>query len=309
MKNKSIKVIVTGGAGFIGSHLTDELIKEGFDVHIIDNLSTGKKDNINPKAKLHNLDIRDLRKIVPVFNGAKYVFHLAALPRIQLSIENPKETHEINVDGTLNVLLASKECGVEKVIYSASSSAYGNQKKLPLKENFSACPLNPYGLQKYIGEEYCRIFSAIFGLKTVSLRYFNVYGPRMSSKGSYLAVFTVFLNQIKDGKPMTIFGDGEQTRAFTHVRDVVRADILAAKSKKTGNGEVINICSSKCYSVNDIAKMIGGKTKRLDPRIGEIKKSFGDNRLAKRILGWEPKVGLEEGIEELKDIFLGKNRK
>ncbi len=304
MKDKSKKVIVTGGAGFIGSYIVSSLIKKGYDVHVIDNLSTGKKEKVHPKAVFHKKDIRDLKNILPIFKGAKYVFHLAALPRIQLSINDPKTTHNININGTLNVLLASKESKVEKVIYSASSSAYGNQKKLPLKENFPARPLNPYGLQKYIGEEYCRIFTEIYGLKTVSLRYFNVYGPGMSDKGSYLAVFAVFLNQVKNKKPMTIFGDGKQTRSFTHVRDVVRANILAAKSNKTGNGEIINICSSKYYSVNEIAKMIGGKIDYLPQRIGEIKKSFGDNGLAKKLLGWKPKESFKEGISELKKVYL-----
>jgi UDP-glucose 4-epimerase len=304
MKHKSTKVIVTGGAGFIGSHVVAGLIENGYNVHVIDNLSTGKKEKIHPKAVFHKKDIRDLKNILPIFKGAKYVFHLAALPRIQLSIDDPKTAHEINVDGTLNVLLASKESNVKKVIYSASSSAYGNQKKLPLKESFRACPLNPYGLQKYIGEEYCRIFTEIYGLKTVSLRYFNVYGPGMSDKGSYLAVFAVFLNQVKNGKPMTILGDGKQTRSFTHVRDVVSANILAVESNKTGGGEVINICSSEYYSVNEIAKMIGGKINYISPRIGEIKKSFGDNGLARKLLGWVPKENFKEGIEELKKIYL-----
>jgi UDP-glucose 4-epimerase len=304
MKDKSTKVIVTGGAGFIGSHIVSGLIKEGYNVHVIDNLSTGRKEKINSKAVFYKKDIRDLKSILPIFKGAKYVFHLAALPRIQLSIDDPKTTHETNVNGTLNVLIASKESKVEKVIYSASSSAYGNQKKLPLKENFPACPLSPYGLQKYIGEEYCRIFTEIYGLKTVSLRYFNVYGPGMSDKGSYLAVFAVFLNQVKNKKPMTILGDGEQTRSFTHVRDVVRANILAAKSNKTGSAEVINICSSKFYSVNEITKMIGGKVNYLPKRIGEIKKSFGDNSLAKKILEWKPEEDFKKGIDELKEIYL-----
>ena len=304
MPKKSIKVIVTGGAGFIGSHLTLALIKSGYDVHVIDNISTGKKEKVHRKAIFHKKDISNLKSIFPIFKGAKYVFHLAALPRIQLSIDDPKATHDSNVNGTLNVLICAKEYGTEKLIYSASSSAYGNQKIFPLKENFPARPLNPYGLQKYIGEEYCRIFAEIYGLKTVSLRYFNVYGPGMSDNGSYPAVFVVFLNQIKKGKPITIFGDGKQTRSFTHVMDVVRANILAMKSKKVGKGEILNICSSKHYSVNEIAKMIGGGAVYLSERKGEIKKSFGDNNLAKKLLEWEPKVDFKKGVEELKKIYL-----
>src|SRR3989344_4661320 len=308
MAKKSTKVIITGGAGFIGSHLVSALIKNGCEVNVIDNLSTGRNEKVHPKAVFHKKDVRDLKSILPIFKGAEYVFHLAALPRVQLSIDDPKTTYEINVTGTLNVLLASKEAGVKKVIYSASSSAYGNQKRLPLKENFPARPLSPYGLQKYVGEEHCRIFSEIYGLKTVSLRYFNVYGPGMSDKGSYMAVFAVFLDQVKNGKPMTVLGDGEQTRSFTHVRDVVRANILAAESNKTGGGEVINVCSSEYYSVNEIAKMIGGDVDYLPPRIGEIKKSFGNNSLAKKLLGWEPKEDFKKGMEELKKfIWRGKH--
>lgn len=304
MSNKSTKVVVTGGAGFIGSHLVSELIRIGYEVYVIDNLSTGRKENINPLVKFYKLDIRNLDKIKPVFKNAKYVFHLAALPRVQLSIDDPKTTNEVNVGGTLNVLLASKESEVEKVVYSASSSAYGNQKSLPLKEDFPARPLSPYGLQKYIGEEYCRIFSEIYGLKTVSLRYFNVYGPGMSDKGSYRPVFVIFLCQVKNRKPMAVFGDGKQTRSFTNVRDVVSANILAMKSDNVGSGEAINICSSRYYSVGEIAEMIGGKIDYLPPRNGEIKKSFGDNGLAKKLLGWVPKEDFKKGIEELKRIYL-----
>ena len=307
MKNKmdnKIKVIVTGGAGFIGSNLSRELIDRGFNVHIIDNLSTGNKNKIPAGAIFHKANITDLKKIKPIFREARFVFHLAALPRVQLSIDDPITTNNINVTGTLNVLMAAQEAQVEKLIYSASSSAYGNQTKLPLKENFSAMPLSPYGLQKHIGEHYCRIFSSVYGLKTVALRYFNVYGPGMSDKGSYLAVFAVFLNQKNKGQPLTIVGDGKQTRSFTNVKDVVRANILAMQSNKVGQGEVINICSEKAYSVNEIAKIIGGPIIYLPERGGEIKYSQGDTSLAKKLLRWESRITLEEGIAELKKIYL-----
>lgn len=303
MVKRRAKVVVTGGAGFIGSNLVDALIKKGFDAHIIDNLSTGKKENVNPKAKFHNLDIRDLEKIKPVFDGARYVFHMAALPRIQTSVADPKATNEINVGGTLNVLLAARDAGVKRLIYSASSSAYGNQKENIMREKTRAKPISPYGLQKYVGEEYCRIFSLIYGLETVSLRYFNVYGPRMSEKGSYLPVFSVFLKQKKEGRPMEIWGDGEQTRSFTHVRDVVRADILAMKSKLVGQGEVINVCASRAYSINKIAEFMGGESKHLPQPKGEIRHSRGDASLAKKMLGWKSQIKLEEGIEEINKVF------
>ena len=300
---KKTKVIVTGGAGFIGSHLTDALVKEGFEVHVIDNLVAGKKENINPKAKFHKLDIRNYEEIKPLFKGVDYVFHLAALPRVQFSIENPIETNETNVGGTLNVLKASHEMGVKKVIYSASSSAYGDQDKLPLRENLPAQPKSPYGLQKYIGELYCRVWSQVYGLPTVSLRYFNVYGPRNNPDGAYALVIAKFLRQRKSGKPMTITGDGRQTRDFTSVHDVVRANILAMRSSKVGGGEVINIGAGKNQSINKIAELIGGPVKYIPARF-EPHDTLADNSLAKKLLGWKPEVSIEEGIAELK-IFAG----
>src|SRR3989338_4208256 len=241
VRQNSPRVIVTGGAGFIGSNLVDALVERGFDVHIIDNLYGGKRENINKKAKFHLLDIVDLESIKPVFKGADYVFHLAALPRVQYSIENPTITNKANVEGTLNVLIASYEARVKIVIYSASSSAYGDQKTMPLKESMPASPKSPYGLQKYLGELYCRTWSQVYGLHTVSLRYFNVYGPRNNPDGAYALVIAKFFKQRINGEPMTITGDGKQTRDFTNVKDVVLANILAMESKKVGNGEVMNI--------------------------------------------------------------------
>ena len=306
MKNKmnnKIKVIVTGGAGFIGSNLVDELIKQSFEVHTIDNLATGKKENINPKAKFHKADIRDLEKIKPIFTGAKFVFHLAAMPRVQVSIENPNLTNEVNVNGALNVLIAAGDAKVKRVIYSASSSAYGNQNVFPLKESFPARPLSPYGLQKYIGELYCALFSEIYKLETVSLRYFNVYGARLGTTGSYPLVIGKFLTQRKAGEPLTITGDGKQSRDFTHVYDVVKANLLASQSSRVGHGEVINIGGGHDYSVNQVAKLIGGAVKFIEPRI-EPRRTLADISLAKKLLGWQPTIQLEEGIKELKKIYL-----
>lgn len=293
------KIIVTGGAGFIGSHLVDAFIKRGFEVLVIDNLSTGKKEYVNSKAIFFEVDLRDLEKIRPIFKGVDFVFHLAALPRIPLSIERPIETNEINIKGTLNALQASREAGVKKFIYASSSSVYGNQTVLPMKEDAICQPLNPYALQKYVGELYCKIFSEIYKLPTVSLRYFNVYGPRQPEVGSYVPVIGIFLKQKQEGKPLTITGDGNQTRDFTHVLDVVEANILAMESKKVGKGEVINIGTGKNYSINEIAKMIGGKTTYIPPRPGEMRHTLADITLAKKLLGWEPKIKLEEGIKKL----------
>ncbi len=311
---RKIKVVVIGGAGFIGSHLTDALIARGFDAHVIDNLSGGKKENINPKAVFHNADIRNPEEIKPIIKGAIYVFHLAALPRVQYSIEHPVETNEVNVGGTLNVLIAAKEGGVRRVVYSASSSAYGDQparttgivqsggKTMPLTETMIPKPKSPYGLQKYIGEQYCRVWNDVYELEAVSLRYFNVYGPRMNPNGAYALAIGKFLKQRKEGKPLTIWGDGTQTRDFTHVRDVVRANLLAAESKKVGKGEVFNIGAGRNFSINQLAKLIGGSVIHEPPRL-EPHDTLADNSLAQRLLGWKPEVMLEEGIKELKKEY------
>lgn len=296
-------MVVTGGAGFIGSHLADALIERGFDVRIVDNLSGGKMERVNPKAEFIEGDIRNMETVNKAMEGFDYVFHLAALPRVQFSIQNPRETHDVNVNGTVNLLIAAKDCGIKKFIYSASSSAYGEQKTMPLNEGMKANPISPYGLQKYIGELECAVFSRVYGLPTVSLRYFNVYGPRFEADSPYSLVIGRFLKQRKEGKPMTIVPDGEQTRDFTHVRDVVNANILAMLSEKVGKGEVLNIGAGNNYSVNKIAAMIGGPVVYIEPRL-EPKHTLADNRKAKELLGWEPKVVLEDGIEELKKQWI-----
>ncbi|MDD5589868.1 MAG: SDR family oxidoreductase [Candidatus Portnoybacteria bacterium] len=296
-KNSEI-ALVTGGAGFIGSNLVDKLIEENFKVVVIDNLSNGKKEYINPKAEFHKADIRELKSIKKYFRNVDYVFHLAAQPRIQPSIKDPLFSNDNNINGALNVLLAARDARVKKFIYSASSSAYGDQAKMPLKENMAIYPKNPYAAQKYFGEVYCRIFSELYGLKTICLRYFNVYGPRQKEEGAYSTVIAVFLRQKKKGRPMTIVGDGTKRRDFTYVSDVVGANILAAKSD-LGKGEVINIGTGKNFSVNQVAEMIGGKKINIPDRPGESKETLADISLAKKLLGWKPKVNLSEGIQKI----------
>jgi UDP-glucose 4-epimerase len=298
MEKHTKKAVVVGGAGFIGSHLTDALVARGYDVHIIDNLAAGKKEHINPSAAFHELDIRNLNDISPVIAGANFVFHLAALPRVQYSIENPVETNEVNVGGTLNVLLAAKNGGVGRVVYSASSSAYGNQTVMPLHEELPTNPLSPYGLQKYIGEHYARIFAEVYGLPTVSLRYGNVYGPRFDPNGPYALVIGKFLKQRSEGTPITITGDGEQTRDFTHVRDVVRANILAAESPNVGKGEVMNVGAGRNATINRIAELVGGEVVYVPARL-EPKHTLASHARAKELIGWEPEIHIEEGIAEL----------
>lgn len=283
------RVIVTGGAGFIGSNLVDELISQNYDVTIIDNLSTGKRDNINPNAHFAYMDINLLThdELVVFFKNIDTVFHCAAFPRVQPSIIDPLMTNKANVDVTLKVLMAARDAKVRRVVYSASSSAYGDTDVFPTHEEVKTGPMSPYGLQKLIGEEYCRLFSMLYGLETVSLRYFNVYGERMSAEGAYCTVIGIFTNQLKNNTPLTITNDGEQRRDFTYVKDVVAANILAMTSVNVGKGEVINIGNGKNYSVNEVADMMKGEKqygeKRIEPKI-----TLADNTKAKTLLGWNP---------------------
>ena len=293
-----MKYIVTGGAGFIGSHLVDKLIDLGHEVIVVDNLMLGKKEFVNKKAVFKKVDIRNYKKLKKVFDGAEAVFHLAADPRLQVSIDDPISTHDINVTGTLNVLLAAKESKVKKVIFSSSCATYGDL-PLPIKEENKQEPLSPYGLHKKIGEEYCRLFSLLYGLETVCLRYFNVFGPRKTADGSYPMVIPIFLKQRSDGQKMTVVGDGEQTRDYVYVSDVVMANIKAMESK-IKNGECINIGMGRQVSVNEIANLIGGETTNVPERPGEMQAIQADNTKAKNLLGWEPTVKLEDGIGELK---------
>src|SRR3989338_4912489 len=254
-----MKCIVTGGAGFIGSHIVDALIKEGFDVKIIDNLSTGNRKNINKNAEFVQVDIRQLKKIMPHFKGIDYVFHAAALPRIIPSFEDPALFHNVNVIGTINCLIAAKKNKIRKFVYSASSSCYGNNFSIPTTEEDKIDPLNPYALQKYEGELYCKLFAEQFGLQVVSLRYFNAYGPRSYNEkdkfNAYSSVVEIFLNQRKKGMPLTITGDGSQRRDFVHVYDVAMANLAAIRAK-TKKFDFFNIASGKNYSVNEIARLI-----------------------------------------------------
>lgn len=293
--------LVTGGAGFVGSHLSEALLAEGHEVRILDNLSTGKRENIPVGAAFFEADFCDLEAIRSVFEGVDGVFHVGALPRVPLSIAQPVETAKTNIMGTLNVLVAARDAKVKRVVYSASSSAYGNQDRLPLTPDMRPDPLNPYALQKYVGELFCRQFSALYGLETVSLRYFNVYGPRMANDGAYVTVIAIFMRQFKAGETLTIDGDGEQTRDFTHVKDVVRANIAAMKSSKVGKGEVLNVGGGERYSVNFIANKISQQVMhRESPRgKGESRDTQADISLTKALIDWEPMIGFEKGLHDL----------
>ncbi len=294
-----MKYLVTGGAGFIGSNLTDALIADGHQVRVLDDLSTGKRERVHPDAEFVLADFTDLEQIRPHFDGIDGVFHVGALPRIPLSIEDPVGTMQANGMGTLNVLVAARDAKVKRVVYSASSSAYGSQPELPLRPDMCPHPLNPYALQKFLGELLCEEFSRFYGLETVSLRYFNVYGPRMADEGAYVTVISIFKRQRKAGEPLTIAGDGEQTRDFTHVADVVRANMAAMHSEKVGKGEVLNVGAGKRYTINHIAKVIGGPTAEIPARFGEARDSLADITLTTEKLDWEPKIPFEEGLRTL----------
>lgn len=298
MQKSSKHAVVTGGAGFIGAHLTEALIERGWDVDVIDTLISGKREHVHPKARFHEIDVRDADALLPLAAGADCVFHLAALPSVEQSIQYPKETHEVNCTGTLNVLHAAKEGGAKRFVYSASCAAYGDQESTPFHEGLAAKPLSPYALQKYIGEEYAHMYAELHALPTVSLRYFNVYGPRQNPTGPYASVLGRFLVQKGEGKPLTITGDGEQTRDFTHVRDVVAANILAAESDQVGKGEVINIGSGRNVSINDLAALFGGPVVHIPAR-QEIRDALADNTRAREMLDWSPKVLFEDGVNEL----------
>lgn len=292
-----MNALVTGGAGFIGSNLVERLINDGHMVTVIDNLSTGFRKNLHMEAEFVESDIANLDSIKPIFKNKDFVFHVAALPRISRSIEDPAGTFRANVTGTLNVLLAARDAGVGRVIYSASSSAYGLQNKLPLTEDMPSRPLNPYALSKYVGEELCSEFTQFYGLDTISLRYFNVYGPRMDTEGDYATVIGKFLRMKAEDLPLTIVGDGKQTRDFTHVGDVVEANVLA--SRINDRGDIFNIGAGDNHSVQEIADIIGGEHVYIPPRSGEVQDTLADISKAKRILGWEPKISLKEGINQL----------
>ena len=293
-----MKYVVVGGAGFIGSNIVDKLVEQNHEVIIIDNLSTGKMENVNPKASVEYIDISNVNEcpnMVEIMSGADALFLLAAKARVQPSIENPVEYETNNTIGTLNVLKCASDAGVRRVVYSASSSAYGNTEKLPSVESDPINPMSPYGAQKYYGEVMCKMFSEVYGLETVSLRYFNIYGERQNVGGAYAMVIGIFADQKLRGEIMTINGDGEQRRDFTYVGDVVNANILASKSEKVGNGEVINIGNGDNRSINDIADMIGGERIHREPVI-EPRETLADNSLAEELLGWKPTQNIEDWV-------------
>ncbi|MBI2998982.1 MAG: SDR family oxidoreductase [Deltaproteobacteria bacterium] len=296
-----MKAIVTGGAGFIGSHLVDRLLSDGHTVTVIDNFSTGRRENLavhQDESHLHlaQADVGALEVIRPHFDGVDWVFHLAALADIVPSIERPLDYYRTNVDGTVAVLEAARAAGVRRFVYTASSSCYGIPAIFPTPETAPIQPQYPYALTKYLGESCVLHWAQVYGLGAICLRLFNVYGPRSRTSGSYGAVFGVFLAQKLAAKPFTIVGDGTQTRDFTFVTDVVNAFVLAAESNI--RGAVFNVGSGNTYSVNYLAHLLGGDVVYIPRRPGEPDTTHADISKIQRMLGWRPKVPFEEGVQE-----------
>lgn len=294
--------VITGGAGFIGTNLAEHLIGEGHKVIIVDDLSAGKRETLPAEVEFHQVSILDTKALTEICQGVDVLVHLAALPRVQFSIEYPTEAHEVNVTGTLSVLEAARAAGVSRLVYAASSSAYGDQDVLPLSLDLPPQPKSPYALHKYVGEEYMRLWSTLYGIETVSLRFFNVYGPHLDPDAPYALAIATFLKQAAHKKPLTITGDGEQTRDFTHVSDVVAAIVLAATNETVGRGEVFNVGAGKQTSINALASMISDNIEYIPARL-EPKHTLADISKTTEVLGWQPKVHIEEGIAELKHAY------
>ncbi|MDX1418900.1 MAG: SDR family oxidoreductase [Rubricoccaceae bacterium] len=302
-----MNALVTGGAGFIGSNLVDELLARGHTVRVLDNFSTGKRENLGSvldRIDLIEGDIRSYHLVQQAVEGVEVVFHQAALPSVPRSINDPITSNEVNVGGTLNVLEASRMAGVQRVVYASSSSVYGDRPELPKHEGMAPNPLSPYAVSKLTGEHYCRVYARIYGLTTVALRYFNVFGPRQDPNSQYSAVIPRFVSLIRQGRPPTIFGDGEQSRDFTYVTNVVRANLLAATADCEG-GLVLNCACGERTTLNEIVRLVGRYAERsvepiyAEPRVGDVRHSVAAVELAREKIGYEATVSLEEGLSRI----------
>jgi len=297
--------LVTGGSGFIGSYIVDELIRRGHSVRVIDNESSEVHEQFyhNDKAVYYKVDVSDYKLTRNIFENVDYVFHLAAESRIQPTLINPLLAFQTNIMGTANVLQCAREAGVKKVIYSSTSSGYGLKNKAPLREDMPDDCLNPYSVAKVTGEHMCKIYYTIYGLKTVTFRYFNVYGDREPTRGQYAPVVGLFLTQKKAGQPLTIVPDGTQRRDFTHISDVLSANMLAMEVDHNHYGEVFNIGTGRNHSILELASMISDKTVSVEPRKAEAYITLADNTKAKTVLGWNPVHKIEDYIvTKLKDL-------
>ena len=297
--------LVTGGAGFIGSHIAAALAERGAKVRIIDNLSTGYKKNIDAvgsKVDFMHADVGDERALKTALSGVELVFHEAAIPSVPRSVEKPSETHQASVDATFKLLLAARDQKVRRVIYAASSSAYGDQPELPKREDMRPAPLSPYAVAKLVGEYYCQVFTRVYGLETVSLRYFNVFGPRQDPTSQYSGVISRFMNALLTGEQPVIYGDGEHSRDFTYISNVIDANLRAAESP-AAVGEIINIANGHRTTLNELLEAMKTVTGRSDvsaryesPRAGDVRDSLADLTRARVLLGYEPRVSLDEGL-------------
>lgn len=309
-----MRYVVTGGAGFIGSHLVEHLVGQGREVVVLDDFSTGKRENIAPwleSIELVEGSITDPAVCARALAGADYVLHQAALPSVPRSIKDPVASHAVNATGTLNILIAARDAGVKRVVYAASSSAYGNTAELPKREDMVARPLSPYAVAKLAGEQYCRAFHASFGVPTVALRYFNVFGPRQDPTSQYAAVVPKFITMALAGESPTIFGDGNQTRDFTYVANVVRANLLACEAGPDALGEVFNVGCGERISVNDlwhrIRTLVGTEVDaRYEPtRAGDVRDSLASLDRIRAVLNYEPVVDVQEGLARLVEVMRG----
>ena len=309
MKGK--RIIITGGGGFIGSNLAKAL-KGDNEVFVVDNFATGRRENLKGVEDITLIEgsITDKELMLNIMQDADYVFHEGALPSVPRSVQDPVTSNHVNIDGTLNVLVAARDSNVEKLVFASSSSAYGDTPTLPKIETMPPRPQSPYAVTKVAGEYYLKVFNDIYGLRTTSLRYFNVFGPGQDPNSQYSAVIPKFVRAIIEGRPPTIYGDGEQSRDFTFVKDVIQANVKAAESKKA-DGEVINVAKGDRTTVNELAAMIiraFGKDGELEPvyepaRPGDVKHSLADISKARELMGYEPEYTLEDGLEETLNYF------
>ena len=302
--------LVTGGAGFIGSHLSEELVRRGYQVRVADSLVTGKRSNLVhlPSVEFLEGDVSDLEFVRKAVAGVDYVLHQAALPSVPRSVKDPITSNRANVDGTLNVLVAARDAGVRRVVFAGSSSAYGNTAASPKHEDMPTSPLSPYALQKVVGEQYLQMFTSLYGLETVTIRYFNVFGPRQDPSSQYSGVISLFASALLENRAPTIYGDGEQSRDFTYVANVVDG-VLRACEATGASGRVINVATGSSISLNALfeamRKLIGASVKPeyAGPRAGDVRDSLADLRLAKEILGYKPIVPFEEGLKRTVDWY------
>ena len=307
-----MKVLVTGGAGFIGSNLVRALVERGDDVRVLDNFSTGNRSNLaelTAEIEIVEGELRSYERVHAATRGVEVVFHQGALPSVPRSVQDPLTTSAVNVEATLNVLLAARDEGIRRVVFASSSSVYGNSGELPRVETQNPDPISPYGVSKLAAERYCVSFARVYPLETVALRYFNVFGPNQDPTSQYSAAVPRFMTAIANGRPVSIYGDGEQRRDFTYVANVVDANLLAADAEGV-SGHVLNVATGRATTVNELAEAIGallGRSVERDDqpeRPGDVRDSWADVTRARESLGWTPRVGLDEGLRLAADAFL-----